>query len=53
MFKIETIKNSVFRYPDNYEDFFAARLPGEFDPEKAGKRIKLSIPITWETQISK
>ena len=44
---------SIFRYPDDQEDFFNSRLPGEFDEQKAGKRIKLSIPVTWETQISK
>merc|ERR1712226_1220534 len=41
------------KYPDDQEDFFNSRLPGEFDEQKAGKRIKLSIPVTWETQISK
>ena len=44
---------SIFRYPDDQEDFFNSRLPGEFDEQKAGKRIKLSVPVTWETQISK
>ena len=44
---------SIFRYPADHEDFFNSRLPGEFDEQKAGKRIKLSVPLTWETQISK
>jgi len=27
-------------------------LPGDFDPKKAGKRMKLPIPETWETLLS-
>lgn len=27
-------------------------LSGEFDEELAGKRMKLPIPETWETQVS-
>lgn len=41
------------KYPNDYEDFRQSGLPGDFEPEQAGKRLKLPIPITWETQISK
>ena len=50
------LSNSIFllfRYPNCVEDFFDLRLPGEFDPAKVGTRMKLPIPLTWETQISK
>ncbi|MFG1588302.1 TROVE domain-containing protein [Staphylococcus aureus] len=32
--------------------FFRSRLPGLFEEEKAGKRMKLPIPETWETELS-
>ena len=41
------------KYPSNCQDFFQIGLPGDFEAEKCGKRIKLPIPVTWETQISK
>ena len=40
------------KYPMTFEEFVKVRLPGIFDSEKAGKRMKLEIPETWETQIS-
>lgn len=40
------------RYPDTLEGFYKARLPGEWDQERAGKRMKLPVPETWETQVS-
>ena len=40
------------RYPSNANDFYASRLPGVFEEEKAGSRLKLPTPITWETQIA-
>ncbi|XP_021378535.1 telomerase protein component 1-like [Mizuhopecten yessoensis] len=40
------------RYPDNMETFYQSRLPGTFEEERAGKRMKLPIPETWETQVS-
>ncbi|XP_050397784.2 telomerase protein component 1 [Patella vulgata] len=40
------------KYPDNLEDFYKARLPGTWDEERAGKRMKLPVPETWETQVS-
>ncbi|CAF0783335.1 unnamed protein product, partial [Didymodactylos carnosus] len=40
------------RYPETSEKFYLSRLPGVFDGERAGKRMKLPTPETWETQIS-
>jgi len=40
------------RYPATLDEFYQARLPGTFDEDKAGKRMKLPIPETWETQVS-
>lgn len=34
------------------EDFYKCRLPGQWEEEKAGKRMKLPVPETWETQVS-
>ena len=41
-----------FRYPSNGNDFYASRLPGTFEEDKAGTRLKLATPMTWETQIA-
>jgi telomerase protein component 1 len=40
------------KYPSTYEEFMLTKLPGIFDSEKCGKRMKLPTPETWETQIS-
>eukprot|EP00106_Octopus_bimaculoides_P017702 XP_014785144.1 PREDICTED: telomerase protein component 1-like [Octopus bimaculoides] len=40
------------RYPESLEDFYKSRLDGTFDESRAGKRMKLPVPETWETQIS-
>jgi len=40
------------RYPSVLEEFYQARLPGTFDDSKAGKRMKLPVPETWETQVA-
>jgi telomerase protein component 1 len=42
-----------FSYPSNEVEFTSSRLPGNFDPERAGKRMKLATPETWETQLAK
>lgn len=34
------------------EEFYRSRLPGTFEEERAGKRMKLPVPETWETQVS-
>ena len=40
------------RYPEDTESFRRSRLPGIWDQDRAGKRMKLSTPETWETQVS-
>eukprot|EP00906_Rhabdomonas_costata_P007308 RCo010484 len=40
------------RYPLTVEEFQQSSLPGEFDPVRAGKRMKLQVPETWETLLS-
>jgi len=40
------------RYPATLDKFYQARLPGTFDESKSGKRMKLPIPETWETQLA-
>jgi len=40
------------RYPATMDEFYQARLPGTFDELKAGRRMKLPIPETWETQVA-
>lgn len=40
------------RYPEDPESFRRASLPGIWDENKAGKRMRLPVPETWETQIS-
>ena len=40
------------RYPNDPEEFRRSRLPGMWDQDRAGKRMKLTTPETWETQVS-
>ena len=40
------------RYPEDPESFRLSRLPGMWDQDRAGKRMKLATPETWETQVS-
>eukprot|EP00058_Branchiostoma_floridae_P011084 XP_002596572.1 hypothetical protein BRAFLDRAFT_128562 [Branchiostoma floridae] len=40
------------KYPEDLESFYQSRLPGTWDPDQAGKRMKLPTPETWETQVS-
>ncbi|KAL5022413.1 hypothetical protein ScPMuIL_001568 [Solemya velum] len=40
------------KYPSTLETFYQSRLPGTWDEERAGKRMKLPVPETWETQVS-
>ena len=42
----------ICRYPKTMEEFYQSRLPGTFEEERAGKRMKLPVPETWETQVS-
>lgn len=40
------------KYPVNEEEFKKSGLSGAFDASRAGKRMRLHIPETWETQLS-
>ncbi|ELR16276.1 TROVE domain containing protein [Acanthamoeba castellanii str. Neff] len=40
------------KYPESPEAFAKMGLAGEFDTTLAGKRMKLPVPVTWETQLS-
>lgn len=40
------------KYPEDPEEFRKSRLPGTWDQDRAGKRMKLPTPETWETQVS-
>uniref|UniRef100_A0A671FNJ2 Telomerase protein component 1 n=1 Tax=Rhinolophus ferrumequinum TaxID=59479 RepID=A0A671FNJ2_RHIFE len=39
-------------YPSNLQAFSRSRLPGPWDSNRAGKRMKLSRPDTWERELS-
>ncbi|KAM7158808.1 telomerase protein component 1 isoform 1-T4 [Molossus nigricans] len=41
-----------YRYPSNLQAFSRSRLPGPWDSSRAGKRMKLSRPETWERELS-
>ncbi|XP_051678544.2 telomerase protein component 1 isoform X2 [Oryctolagus cuniculus] len=41
-----------YRYPSNLQLFSRSRLPGPWDSRRAGKRMKLSRPETWERELS-
>ncbi|XP_035227346.1 telomerase protein component 1-like, partial [Stegodyphus dumicola] len=54
---IDSPVNSVMcllgkKYPEDIKSFQASGLPGAWLSEMAGKRMKLPIPETWETQIA-
>ena len=40
------------RYPEDPEAFRRSRLSGIWDETRAGKRMKLATPETWETKVS-
>ncbi|XP_078462810.1 telomerase protein component 1 [Lampetra planeri] len=40
------------RYPGDLATFARSGLPGPFDSRRAGTRMKLAVPETWETQVS-
>eukprot|EP01117_Protostelium_nocturnum_P009162 TRINITY_DN3280_c0_g1_i1.p1 TRINITY_DN3280_c0_g1~~TRINITY_DN3280_c0_g1_i1.p1 ORF type:complete len:645 (+),score=292.71 TRINITY_DN3280_c0_g1_i1:178-2112(+) len=40
------------KYPLNEEEFQKSGLLGNFDASRSGKRMKLPVPETWETQLS-
>ena len=40
-------------YPTSASDFIASGLTGEWDPNLSGTRMRLPVPYTWETELSK
>ncbi|XP_062916230.1 telomerase protein component 1 isoform X3 [Mobula hypostoma] len=40
------------RYPSDLQSFSRSRLPGPWDSQRAGKRMKLPVPETWERELS-
>eukprot|EP01089_Gocevia_fonbrunei_P021021 TRINITY_DN7989_c0_g1_i1.p1 TRINITY_DN7989_c0_g1~~TRINITY_DN7989_c0_g1_i1.p1 ORF type:complete len:1161 (+),score=299.65 TRINITY_DN7989_c0_g1_i1:106-3588(+) len=40
------------KYPADQTSFYSSGLPGTFDKDRAGKRMKLPVPETWETMLS-
>ncbi|OWK09250.1 TEP1 [Cervus elaphus hippelaphus] len=40
------------RYPSNLQAFYRSHLPGPWDSSRAGKRMKLARPETWERELS-
>jgi len=40
------------KYPIDVKSFNRSGLPGVFDPERIGKRMRLPTPETWETLLS-
>ncbi|XP_045306132.1 telomerase protein component 1 isoform X4 [Leopardus geoffroyi] len=41
-----------YRYPSTLQKFSRSRLPGPWDSSRAGKRMKLPRPETWERELS-
>ncbi|XP_047396054.1 telomerase protein component 1 isoform X2 [Sciurus carolinensis] len=41
-----------YRYPSNLQLFSRSGLPGPWDSSRAGRRMKLSRPETWERELS-
>uniref|UniRef100_A0A673TDN2 Telomerase associated protein 1 n=1 Tax=Suricata suricatta TaxID=37032 RepID=A0A673TDN2_SURSU len=41
-----------YRYPSTLQKFSRSRLPGPWDPSRAGKRMKLPQPQTWDRELS-
>ncbi|XP_069796907.1 telomerase protein component 1 isoform X3 [Narcine bancroftii] len=39
------------RYPCDLQSFAKARLPGPWDSQRAGTRMKLPVPDTWEREL--
>jgi len=40
------------KYPVSFEKFIELGMTGEYDSERAGKRMRLPVPETWETQVA-
>ncbi|VDN12255.1 unnamed protein product [Dibothriocephalus latus] len=41
------------RYPSSAQEFLQCGLSGEWQPELVGTKMKLPVPYTWETELSK
>ncbi|XP_042557018.1 telomerase protein component 1 [Dipodomys spectabilis] len=41
-----------YRYPSSLQQFSQSHLPGPWDSSRAGQRMKLSRPETWERELS-
>ncbi|KAL7053085.1 hypothetical protein AAHC03_025844 [Spirometra sp. Aus1] len=41
------------RYPSSAQEFLQYGLSGEWQPELVGTKMKLPVPYTWETELSK
>ncbi|KAM5235460.1 LOW QUALITY PROTEIN: telomerase protein component 1 [Ctenodactylus gundi] len=41
-----------YRYPSNLQLFSRSHLPGPWDSSRAGRRMKLPTPETWERELS-
>lgn len=39
-------------YPITASQFIESGLPGQWDPDMAGVRMRLPVPYTWETELS-
>eukprot|EP01124_Arcella_intermedia_P006950 TRINITY_DN1421_c0_g1_i1.p1 TRINITY_DN1421_c0_g1~~TRINITY_DN1421_c0_g1_i1.p1 ORF type:complete len:2329 (+),score=518.76 TRINITY_DN1421_c0_g1_i1:65-7051(+) len=40
------------KYPNSESQFRELELPGKFEEDKSGRRMKLPVPETWETLLS-
>ena len=40
------------KYPLDADAYAASGLDGAFDAARAGKRMRLAVPLTWETELS-
>ena len=41
-----------YRYPQTLDEFYKLKLEGTWEEVRAGKRMKLPTPETWETQLA-
>eukprot|EP00108_Taenia_solium_P005977 TsM_000122900 transcript=TsM_000122900 gene=TsM_000122900 len=51
---VDTIMSLLGKtYPMSISDFIESGLSGDWDPYLAGTRMRLPVPYTWETELSK
>uniref|UniRef100_A0A5K3FK64 TROVE domain-containing protein n=1 Tax=Mesocestoides corti TaxID=53468 RepID=A0A5K3FK64_MESCO len=41
------------KYPTDASEYLKLGLPGDWNPELSGTRMRLPVPFTWETELSK